>query len=803
MPLNLPIEASGPLRLELKERVKAMEEIIVRAEPPKFQQRGDTTDFRASAYRTEETNKVEDLLRQLPGVQVGTDGRLTFNGKEVEAVMIEGENLTEANYQVLTRNLNAATVDRIQVVQQFQENRLMRDVAASDKVGINLTIDRKFKGKLSGSTDLALGTNDRRQADINLIYLRQKIKWIQFLQYNNIGMPPNGGMDYLFDTEGGGKRESSQQRDNGLLKAGALYPPDLSAAYINQNSDYSGYSIFSWKMGKTVQAKALLAASDSRLALQSEGEQTVFQPGGFSWENFFLDQSSNRAKQYGLRFNIRHDAGKRNLGSAWIDLQRTNTQQLYANLTTGAVTDSLREQLQGNILSLAFRAEESVKLRSGTLLQIGLRASHLRPEQDLLAITGRFAGYFNLDTLRNAYKQNISPQSNTLSADASFWARKKQTEYTYGIKAGHLGHEVAAKTSVVDPDMAKDSVLSNGQTSWTQSYARLFGQVSLQQGKKSRWMLGGFGGLSRGVLSGDSLRVNTGLIYLLSAGYTYSISSLSVLSVQAQAQRDAPANGSYYPDSILTGQVSVLNGATTVIFPANYTVQVSYASNALHKGRVFFVSASWSRSDQQFVTALDLFPAYTVQQVIPLDGNRNLGVVGKFEQHVKSLQSKFSVQLSSSKMRFNNVYNGVRSAVLLDNVRIQPEWVSTFGGPINAEVSYTFMYSRNKVLPDDGLVTSFSQWQHRGYAKLKARVHKKAYLALQYARYRLSPGETFHTLDLFARWNAGKKFSCSLSGHNLLNNATISQRQISPNMEWTQGFGLVGRYLLVKGSLTF
>jgi hypothetical protein len=106
-------------------------------------------------------------------------------------------------------------------------------------------------------------------------------------------------------------------------------------------------------------------------------------------------------------------------------------------------------------------------------------------------------------------------------------------------------------------------------------------------------------------------------------------------------------------------------------------------------------------------------------------------------------------------------------------------------------------------LPDDGVTTSFSQWQHRGYAKLKARLHKKAYLALQYARYRLSPGDAFQTLDLFARWNAGKKLACSLSGHNLLNNATISQRQISPNMEWTQGFGLVGRYLLVKGSLTF
>jgi hypothetical protein len=161
------------------------------------------------------------------------------------------------------------------------------------------------------------------------------------------------------------------------------------------------------------------------------------------------------------------------------------------------------------------------------------------------------------------------------------------------------------------------------------------------------------------------------------------------------------------------------------------------------------------------------------------------------------------LQASSSMMRFANLYNDVSSEVFLENLRLQPSWVSTFSGPLNAEISYTVMYSRNRVLPEVGVETAFSQWQHQGYARLKARVKKKAYVAMQYARYRLSPGNLFNALDLFAKWNAGKRFGLSLSGHNLLNSATIRQRQISPNMEWTQGFELVGRYFLLKASLQF
>ena len=41
----------------------------------------DTVEFNADSYKTQANAVVEDLLKRLPGVEIGTDGKITANGK--------------------------------------------------------------------------------------------------------------------------------------------------------------------------------------------------------------------------------------------------------------------------------------------------------------------------------------------------------------------------------------------------------------------------------------------------------------------------------------------------------------------------------------------------------------------------------------------------------------------------------------------------------------------------------------------------------------------------------------------------
>lgn len=47
----------------------------------KVEQKDDTTMFNAKAYRVPEGSTLEALVKQLPGVEVGDDGSIKWNGK--------------------------------------------------------------------------------------------------------------------------------------------------------------------------------------------------------------------------------------------------------------------------------------------------------------------------------------------------------------------------------------------------------------------------------------------------------------------------------------------------------------------------------------------------------------------------------------------------------------------------------------------------------------------------------------------------------------------------------------------------
>jgi hypothetical protein len=196
---------------------RQLKEVIIKAAADPFSIRGDTIEFKAKPYKTAETKKVQDLLRNMQGFEVSSDGKVNFNGKEVDRILIEGEDLTEKNYQLLSRNLNANLVEKVQVINNFSTNRLLKDVDNSGRIGINLTIDEKFKNKLSGSIEAGSGIGGRDYADNNLVWLTRKIKFISFLNYNETGLPANANLQYYFNQdESAAGNASGDQAQRGL-----------------------------------------------------------------------------------------------------------------------------------------------------------------------------------------------------------------------------------------------------------------------------------------------------------------------------------------------------------------------------------------------------------------------------------------------------------------------------------------------------------------------------------------------------------------------------------------------------------
>jgi hypothetical protein len=79
----------------------------------------------------------------LPGIEVNDKtGEITYKGKPIETVNLEGDNLFGFNYAIGTKNINVDMVEEVQVIENFSANPLLKGIDSNDKVALNLKLKR-------------------------------------------------------------------------------------------------------------------------------------------------------------------------------------------------------------------------------------------------------------------------------------------------------------------------------------------------------------------------------------------------------------------------------------------------------------------------------------------------------------------------------------------------------------------------------------------------------------------------------------------------------------------------------------
>lgn len=136
-----------PKSIELKE-------VEVLAYKEKIYYKGDTLQFTADSFNVKPNATVEDLLKKLPGMKVDASGKITIQGKEVDQVLVDGDEFFGSDPTSATRNLNANTVETIQVFEKKNENTESSDETVK-VLNLKLKEDAKkgYFGKTAGASD--------------------------------------------------------------------------------------------------------------------------------------------------------------------------------------------------------------------------------------------------------------------------------------------------------------------------------------------------------------------------------------------------------------------------------------------------------------------------------------------------------------------------------------------------------------------------------------------------------------------------------------------------------------------------
>jgi len=152
--------------LNLRQKTKILQEVMIKAEVIAVKIKGDTTVFDAKAYTTQQNAKVEDLLKQFPGIQIDKDGKITANGEAVKKVLVDGEEFFGDDPTLVTKNIRADMVDKVQLYDKKSDQAAFTGVddgKTTKTINIQLKEDKKegVFGKLSGG----IGTNGYYQGE--------------------------------------------------------------------------------------------------------------------------------------------------------------------------------------------------------------------------------------------------------------------------------------------------------------------------------------------------------------------------------------------------------------------------------------------------------------------------------------------------------------------------------------------------------------------------------------------------------------------------------------------------------------
>jgi len=108
---------------------------------------GDTLIYNADSFNTGTERKLEDVLKNLPGVEVNDDGQIEVEGKVVGKVMVEGKDFFDGDTKIATKNIPSNAIDKVQILKNYSEVGQLSGVQNNqDNIAINIKL-KKGKDK--------------------------------------------------------------------------------------------------------------------------------------------------------------------------------------------------------------------------------------------------------------------------------------------------------------------------------------------------------------------------------------------------------------------------------------------------------------------------------------------------------------------------------------------------------------------------------------------------------------------------------------------------------------------------------
>ena len=153
--------------------------------------RGDTLIYNADSFTNGSERKLEDILKNLPGVELNEDGQIEVEGKVVNKLMVNGKDFFDGDTKLASKNIPSKAVDKIQVLRNYSEVSQLSGVTNNqDNVAINIKLKEGKENFWFGTVTAGGGVSEEDElyiAQPKLFYYSPKFSLNFIGDLNNTG----------------------------------------------------------------------------------------------------------------------------------------------------------------------------------------------------------------------------------------------------------------------------------------------------------------------------------------------------------------------------------------------------------------------------------------------------------------------------------------------------------------------------------------------------------------------------------------------------------------------------------------
>jgi len=243
---NKPIDITGESKvidigiIKLEPETNVLNEVNITEPYIPIKINKDTVEYNAAAFKTQEQDNVEELLKKLPGVEVADDGTITAHGEEVEKVTVDGKEFFTNDPTIATKNLPADAIEKLQVFDESSDMAAFTGIDDGErKKTINLVLKEGKKAGYFGKANLGYGTDERYNGNFNINRFTKDVQMSFIGMSNNVNVQGFSFRDYVsfmggmgnFSSGGGRGNSSNLPISNGGLGNGFVNTDAIGANF--------------------------------------------------------------------------------------------------------------------------------------------------------------------------------------------------------------------------------------------------------------------------------------------------------------------------------------------------------------------------------------------------------------------------------------------------------------------------------------------------------------------------------------------------------------------------------------------